>query len=321
MPAAVRPEDVAFNRVSVALARSQSLVASWLPAPSTGAAAAQKTPEQLQQEESALFTPGSDMYAIPMHPACCSQKCLTFASLGVGAEPPKDILDGSFKRTQLSSNERLRQQILGKHAAAKGRGAQSTDKAAHLPTKKLDRQTRPSRAHEASDDEGDGRAAMFKSKRKMAPAPVKKTSAEDDTGSEDEVKGNAELKQAAPAESVSPVQEKPRKRPMSFLDEMLEERSKKQKKKQKAQVEALGKAEKEVPSPKEKEAKASEGKARMDDSEGLNGKATLKEASQKHEEAEKPDTSADVPMADGAEKKKKKNKKRKKNKEEASEQT
>ncbi|KAL1631226.1 hypothetical protein SLS56_004473 [Neofusicoccum ribis] len=294
MPAAVRPEDVAFNRVSVALARSQSLVASWLPPRPAEDPAAQKTPEQLQQEESALFTPGSDI-------------------LGVGAEPPKDILDGSFKRNQLSSNDRLRQQILGKHAA---KGQKSTA-ASHLPTKKLERPSKPSRVQEDSDDDEDGRAAMFKSKRKTAPAPVRKEVSEDDTGSEGE--------------------EKSRKRPVSFLDEMLEERSKKQKRKQKLQAEnkekATVKAEQDFQASKKEESEASpvlkNGGARKDgqsDSEGSeeeSGKAAskpaLSKASREDDESKKHAGSTDNVAADSSEKKKKK-KKRKKNKGEASDQ-
>ncbi|KAH7045964.1 hypothetical protein B0J12DRAFT_701101 [Macrophomina phaseolina] len=221
MPAAVRPEDVAFNRVSVALARSQSLVASWLPPRPAEDAAAQRTSEQLHHEETALFTPGSDI-------------------LGVGAEPPKEIADGSFKRNQLSSNDRLRQQLLGKHAA-KGRAIQPADNIsnapAHLPTKKLEKPNKGTRVQEDSDDEENGRAAMFRSKRKAAPAPVNKHESMGDSDSESEVKGKVQAKQEAPA-----VQEKTRKRPVSYLDELLEERSKKKSKKQKAQADQAGTA-------------------------------------------------------------------------------
>ncbi|EOD49936.1 putative a1 cistron-splicing factor aar2 protein [Neofusicoccum parvum UCRNP2] len=331
MPAAVRPEDVAFNRVSVALARSQSLVASWLPPRPAEDPAAQKTPEQLQQEESALFTPGSDMYASCMPHARPCPSLLTIASLGVGAEPPKDILDGSFKRNQLSSNDRLRQQILGKHAA-KG---QKSAAASHLPTKKLERPSKPSRVQDDSDDDEDGRAAMFKSKRKTAPAPVRKEVSEDDTGSEGEVKGKAASKQVAPA--ASPVQEKSRKRPVSFLDEMLEERSKKQKRKQKLQAEnkekATVKAEQDFQASKKEESEASpvlknggarkDGQSDSEDSEEESGKATsksaLSKASREDDESKKPAGSTDNVAADSSEKKKKK-KKRKKNKGEASDQ-
>ena len=45
--------DVIQNRIAIALAKSQQLVASWLPAaePST------KTAEELEKEEAAVFAP------------------------------------------------------------------------------------------------------------------------------------------------------------------------------------------------------------------------------------------------------------------------
>ncbi|KAL0265284.1 hypothetical protein SLS55_001249 [Diplodia seriata] len=313
MSTAARPEDVAFNRVSVALARSQNLVASWLPPRPAEDEAAQKTPEQLHKEESALFTPGSDI-------------------LGVGAEPPKDILDGSFKRNQLSSNERLRYQILGKNAA-KGRGAQPADQksaaAAHLPSKKLERPTKPTKAQDDSDDE-DGRAAMFKSKRKAPPASVKdRTSNGGDSGSEDEVKGRAAPKQANAA--ATQAQEKSRKRPVSYLDELLEERSKKKNKKQKAQAGVPVKAavEKSKTDSREEKptAKAKSPAAGEEGPDGCNDetdKAITKSAPAKvsiqHGESGDPVTTAENALLCRSDKKKKKKKKKKKNKGEVMEQ-
>ncbi|KKY21249.1 putative a1 cistron-splicing factor aar2 [Diplodia seriata] len=274
---AARPEDVAFNRVSVALARSQNLVASWLPPRPAEDEAAQKTPEQLHKEESALFTPGSDI-------------------LGVGAEPPKDILDGSFKRNQLSSNERLRYQILGKNAA-KGRGAQPADQksaaAAHLPSKKLERPTKPTKAQDDSDDE-DGRAAMFKSKRKAPPASVKERSS---NGGD---------------------------------NELLEERSKKKNKKQKVQAGVPVKAavEKSKTDSREEKptAKAESPAAGEEGPDGCNDetdKAITKSAPAKvsiqHGESGDPVTTAENALLCRSDKKKKK-KKKKKNKGEVMEQ-
>lgn len=320
MPSAVRPEDVAFNRVSVALARSQSLVASWLPPRSTEDEAAQKTPEQLQKEESALFTPGSDMYGPWL---CYLQSDVIFSqisSLGVGAEPPKDILDGSFKRNQLSSNERLRQQILGKNAA-KSRGVQPSDQksiaAAHLSSKKLERPTKPVRAQDDSDDEDGGRAAMFKSKRKAAPAPVtKEASKGEESGSEEEAKGRAAPKQTNAA--TAQAQEKSRKRPVSFLDELLEERTKKKNKKQKAQAEAQVKAAAEELKDDSQEQKSESTpaiKQMEDEEEDKSDKATSKPAPAKvsiqHGDSGDAATAAENALLDRSDKKKKKKKKKK----------
>ncbi|OJD39918.1 a1 cistron-splicing factor aar2 protein [Diplodia corticola] len=314
MSAAVRPEDVAFNCVSVALARSQSLVASWLPPRPAADAAAHKTSEQLADEESALFAPGSDI-------------------LGVGAEPPKDIADGSFKRSQLSSNERLRQQILGKNAT-KGRGAQPVAQssaaaaaaAAHLPSKKPARPTKSARAQDDSDDDEDGRAAMFRSKKRAVPTTVEnETSRGEDDGSADEVKGRATSQKANAA--ATRTQEKPRKRPASYLDELLEERSKKKNKKQKAQAEVPVKAaaEKSKADTREEKPTAKEKSPNADDGfDEESDKATAKSASAKvsiqHGESGDPTTTAENALLDRSDKKKKK-KKKKKNKGEATEQS
>lgn len=242
------------------------------------------------------------------------QVLLTIASLGVGAEPPKEIADGSFKRNQLSSNDRLRQQLLGKHAA-KGRATENKPAAAsHLPTKKIEKPARPSRVQDDSDDEEDGRAAMFKSKKKTAPVPVQKEESAEDSESESEAKGKAAKKQDKPA-----LQEESRKRPISYLDEILEERSKKKNKKQKAQADQAkltvkAEPEKTVKAEPEKTVKEEKSKATpvaeeqgADDGEDDSEEETSKSAS-------KPATSTDSVLFDRPDKKKKKNKKKKKKK-------
>jgi len=49
--------DIIFNRASVALARSQRLISSWLPASTSSRPTNGKTEEELAQEEAELFTP------------------------------------------------------------------------------------------------------------------------------------------------------------------------------------------------------------------------------------------------------------------------
>jgi hypothetical protein len=55
--------DIIFNRANVALARSQRLIASWLP-PKTPEelANSNKTEEELQKLEDELFTPVPEKY-------------------------------------------------------------------------------------------------------------------------------------------------------------------------------------------------------------------------------------------------------------------
>lgn len=55
MPAAAAEADIIQNRINVALARSQRLVASWLP-PSPDSANV-RSAEEIQKDEDALFTP------------------------------------------------------------------------------------------------------------------------------------------------------------------------------------------------------------------------------------------------------------------------
>lgn len=48
--------EIVFNRANVALARSQRLIASWLPPKTTDEIANEKTEEELQREEDEIFT-------------------------------------------------------------------------------------------------------------------------------------------------------------------------------------------------------------------------------------------------------------------------
>ena len=48
--------DIIFNRANIALARSQRLVASWLPEKTTSELPNAKSEEELQREEDEIFT-------------------------------------------------------------------------------------------------------------------------------------------------------------------------------------------------------------------------------------------------------------------------
>lgn len=54
--------DIIFNRANVALAKSQRLVASWLPPRTEAELKSTKSEEQIDQEEQELFTPVPEMY-------------------------------------------------------------------------------------------------------------------------------------------------------------------------------------------------------------------------------------------------------------------
>jgi Protein of unknown function (DUF3245) len=53
--------DVIFNRASLALAKSQHLIASWLP-PQPQETAAAKSEEDLDKEEADIFSPVPELY-------------------------------------------------------------------------------------------------------------------------------------------------------------------------------------------------------------------------------------------------------------------
>lgn len=54
--------DIIFNRANVALAKSQRLVASWLPPRTEEEMRTAKTDEEIGKEEQELFTPVPELY-------------------------------------------------------------------------------------------------------------------------------------------------------------------------------------------------------------------------------------------------------------------
>ncbi|KAE8133751.1 hypothetical protein BDV38DRAFT_286512 [Aspergillus pseudotamarii] len=221
--------DVILNKANVALARSQRLVASWLPPKTQEEQANTKSEEELQRDEDEVFT------AVP-------------ETLGVGAPLPSRAADGSWNRTELDSNDKLRRQLLGKNYkkimsernAAAGRqpssmggspGASSATNQSQIIAGKAD-----------DDDDDEGRTALVGKK-----GPTKKRKAEssprtldpivtdnDDRGDRVDHGGDGEDETSVKqGESLSqqPSRLKGRRKATSFLDEILAERSRKRKKK------------------------------------------------------------------------------------------
>ncbi|PYH81444.1 hypothetical protein BO82DRAFT_374865 [Aspergillus uvarum CBS 121591] len=216
--------DIILNKANVALARSQRLVASWLPAPTTEDQANVKSEEELQREEDEIFT------AVP-------------ETLGVGAPLPTKAADGSWNRTELDSNDKLRKQLLGRNyqkvMAAKANaktGPSSAGTATGRPLVKAAASGAGHGADQEDEDEEEGRLALigtknnsFSRKRKAAvpqqiPGETENMSSEakvTDVGGEDKSEG---------APSQPSTGRRGRKKGTSFLDEILAERSKKRKK-------------------------------------------------------------------------------------------
>lgn len=66
--------DIIFNRANVALAKSQRLVASWLPPRTEEEIKNAKTEEEIEREEQELFTPVPELYV-------CGSECFFFLTI------------------------------------------------------------------------------------------------------------------------------------------------------------------------------------------------------------------------------------------------
>ncbi|KAJ5632258.1 hypothetical protein N7490_008597 [Penicillium lividum] len=206
--------DVILNRANVALARSQRLVASWLPAQTETELANTKSEEELQKEEDEIFT------AVP-------------ETLGVGAPLPEKAADGSWNRTELSSNDKLRKQLLGKNydrfmKAEAEKKASAKESAAAAQAAKMAQAAKANQQDE-SDDEEEGRmASLARNQRKAAPLKAKAKVNVEEKGQEQDT--TQEDGQDSSTKEVPVRQAKGKKKATSYLDELLAERAKKRKK-------------------------------------------------------------------------------------------
>ncbi|KAJ4378085.1 hypothetical protein N0V83_000916 [Neocucurbitaria cava] len=178
----------------------------------------------------------------------------------IGGILPKDIADGSFTRRIPTSNDKLLEQLIGKkrakaHLAAKQEAAR--------PNAKVQRHGKPAtQRKDESEDEEEGRAATFKSKRRKGTegrsVVTKKEGSDDENEDEEsrtkrleggmssegrkkEVDNAVEIKdeqteaveepEGASLNKKAPSRSKAK--PKSFLDEILAERSKKKNRKSK----------------------------------------------------------------------------------------
>ena len=130
---------------------------------------------------------------------------------------------------------------MGKKAAKAHIAAKQAPKTATQASKSgiPSRTTKP----EESDEEDEGRAAMFKSKRQKTEKPTatdneqlsKPTGTEEEEQPENyepsDITSSAPVKDASDLEDGAPKSKKQKQKPSSYLDEVLTERSKKKKKK------------------------------------------------------------------------------------------
>ncbi|KAG5302039.1 DUF3245 superfamily domain-containing protein [Histoplasma ohiense] len=207
--------DIVFNRANVALARSQRLIASWLPPKTAEEIANTKTEEELLREEDEIFTPVPE-------------------KLGLGAPVPKSQEDNNFNRTELSSNEKLRKQLLGKNYTSNMPVNGPRDPRLLLE-KKQQQHRQHAKEQPLSDDEDEGRSSLGRNKRKIVTEKTIQAGTDDGAARATPTTtatpiGNGDIDDLK-SDDGSPQRSVQRKKPASYLDELLSERSKKKKRK------------------------------------------------------------------------------------------
>ncbi|KAF2191106.1 hypothetical protein K469DRAFT_558170 [Zopfia rhizophila CBS 207.26] len=222
--------DVLVNRVNVALAKSQRLLASML---------GPKTEDELKTEKTKEEREKEDMEEDVQAPEC----------LGIGVLVPKNIEDGSFTRRAPTSNDRVLETLVGRKAAK-----------AHIASKQAPKQNAQSQKvgcrplakrtkAEESEDEEEGRAAAFRSKRqKMNKVPSSKSLADvdgeraeqQDTELLEDPRSLADTKSESNMRRDAADSRRQVPKLGSYLDEVLAERAKKKKKKCNKEIKNAG---------------------------------------------------------------------------------
>jgi hypothetical protein len=152
--------------------------------------------------------------------------------------------EGAFKRRNPGANDKLLDSLLGKKAANAHRKAQALAKSATAQPlgapKPVAKETAKRPAQDSDSDDEGGRAAAFKSKRSRPSKPQPKSPeepAEDDTdtrAANDEIRKNATEPSSEPPQATSVASKTGgRKRPASYLDELLGQKANKKNKKKK----------------------------------------------------------------------------------------
>lgn len=154
------------------------------------------------------------------------------ARLGIGAPLPEKAADGSWNRTELSSNDKLRKQLLGRNydkvmkASAANQGS-PLNKGAAAPAQSTNNTTASANHDAESEDDEEGRTALVgKKRRRVGVTKAAKQGLEQDSPGEGQ--------DGAPAGKDVPVRQAPskgRKKATSYLDEILAQRASKKKKK------------------------------------------------------------------------------------------
>ncbi|KAK0262404.1 hypothetical protein LTR91_014719 [Friedmanniomyces endolithicus] len=197
--------DIIFNRQAVALARSRRLVQSWLPPKPTTDDAELPDQQPAAEEEDDDWEGMTELQ-------------------GVGSKRKAEdegVLDG-LKRKKLSSDNKLLELLLGKKAAQ---------------ARKKTLETMP-KHRDVSEDEEEGRASSFKSRKSKAKPAVVELEPEvdrpEDPVPDEDGMGAKQQVQALSARVEAHPPAKKRKGG-SYLDEILNQKAAKQDKKKKEQ--------------------------------------------------------------------------------------
>ncbi|KAL9585436.1 MAG: hypothetical protein Q9203_004243 [Teloschistes exilis] len=203
--------DIIFNRANVALAKSQRLLASWLPSRPEEELESAKTSEEIEKEDQEIFT------AVP-------------EVLGMGAKIPEDGTNGDLKRQKLTSDETLRKHLLGRdHAKLQNKGGRGqrdrTGLGRAMPAGSKPRPTPGKREEDriSSDDEG-GRSQLGKKRRREMEKLEEEQTTEVDASLDNGVAGKKRLDSKRSTKATS------------YLDEVLAQKQKKHKSRKKQRV-------------------------------------------------------------------------------------
>ncbi|KAL2832394.1 hypothetical protein BDW59DRAFT_104490 [Aspergillus cavernicola] len=211
--------DIILNKANIALARSQRLVASWLPVQTQADQSNAKPDEELQREEDEIFT------AVP-------------ETLGLGAPLPTKAANGSWNRTEIDSNDALRKQLLGRNykkvmaEKARQRAVDLGSISSMNGSTYLKGNNDGNNAVDDDDDDDEGRTASIGRKTTSKKRKTDDSAESMQTGSLDEPKNEDSRDDGGEKAATSRQGQGPkgRKKATSFLDEILAERSKKRKK-------------------------------------------------------------------------------------------
>ncbi|KAF1959872.1 hypothetical protein CC80DRAFT_312165 [Byssothecium circinans] len=227
--------DVVANMMAVRMAQTQNQIASWLG-------------------EEANTGPSNATSKQTDNDGDLKQNYIDDEPFGVGALLPNEVEDGSFtNRVPKSTDFKLLEQLIGKQAAN-----------VHLQKKTSNANTKPQAqskpqlqrkvAKEESEDEEEGRASAFTSKRRKVERKKVEEVGEEDGDADEERTAKISSKSEAKETSnkgvddndsedkglrKSTAKSRPQKaKKASYLDELLAERSKKKKKKSKSKADA-----------------------------------------------------------------------------------